>query len=221
MTNGWIKTIALINKCNKIYPMNTKTKNIVLALFREHGPILRTREILELGVHPRTLYELRDSGDLVRMSRGIYCLPESAEMGLQEIAATALRAPQGVVCLVSALSFHNITTEIPRAVYLALPRPKTAPRIDYPPVRIFTFARDAYDAGIEEHDVEGVKVKIYDPAKTVVDCFKFRNRIGLDVAIEALRFCTERRSIPPRVFLDYARTCRVERVMMPYLEALA
>lgn len=201
--------------------MTRMTKQRAEEVFREHGPVLRTRQALDFGIHPETLYEMHKSGQLVRVGRGVYRLADAEFTEMSDLAAAAIRVPQGVVCLVSALAFHNITTQIPHEVSLALPRPRTPPRVDYPPLRVFTFSRAAYEAGIEAHRIDGVSVRVYNPAKTVADCFKFRNKIGLDVTIEALRLCRERKHITPRLLLKYARVCRVERVMMPYLEALA
>ena len=116
--------------------------------------------------------------------------------------------------------FHEVTTEIPHEVSIALPRAVKKPRLDYPPLRVFRFSGEALTEGIEEHMIDGVTVKIHGPEKSVVDCFKFRNKIGLDVALEALKLCRERRGSTPRKLLHYARICRVERVMRPYLEAL-
>jgi predicted transcriptional regulator of viral defense system len=189
-------------------------------LFRKHGGILRASEAIALGIHPRTLYRLRDENRLVTVSRGLYRLADLPELSDPDLVSVATRIPQAAVCLISALAFHEITTEIPHDVSIALPRTVKRPRLDYPPLRVFWFSGEALTEGIEEHKIDGVKVRIYGPEKTVADCFKFRNRIGLDVAIEALKLCRERRGSTPRKLLHYARICRVERVMRPYLEAL-
>lgn len=131
-----------------------------------------------------------------------------------------LRVPKGIVCLVSALSFHDITTQIPHAISLAIPRRMRQPVIDYPPMKFHRFNDTSYTAGVDLHYIENIEVKVYSPEKTVADCFKFRNKIGLDVAIEALRFCRERKKTSPAEFLKYARICRVQEIMTPYLEAI-
>src|SRR5205807_1869515 len=127
------------------------------------------------------------------------------------------------ICLISALSFFELTTEIPHEVYIALPGPGTAkarqPHLDYPPVRVFRFSGAAFSEGIETHIVDGVGIKIYSPAKTIADCFKFRNKIGLDVALEALKLYRRKKEFQMRTLLYYARICRVEKIMTPYLEA--
>jgi predicted transcriptional regulator of viral defense system len=189
-------------------------------LFRQHGGMLRASEAIALGIHPRTLYRLRDENRLVTVSRGLYRLADLPELSDPDLVSVATRIPQSVICLISALAFHEITTEIPHEVSIALPRTVKRPRLDYPPLRVFWVSGEALTEGIEEHKIDGVKVRIYGPEKTVADCFKFRNRIGLDVAIEALKLCRERRGSTPRKLLHYARICRVERIMRPYLEAL-
>jgi predicted transcriptional regulator of viral defense system len=189
-------------------------------LFREHGGMLRASEAIALGIHPRTLYRLRDENRLVTVSRGLYRLANLPELSDPDFVSVATRIPHAVICLVSALAYHEITTEIPHEVSIALPRTVKRPQLDYPPLRVFWFSGGALTEGIEEHKIDGVNVRIYGPEKTVADCFKFRNKIGLDVAIEALKLCRERKGSTPRKLLHYARICRVERVMRPYLEAL-
>ena len=203
--------------------MNALLNNVKTAeaLFRQRGGMLRASEAVALGIHPRTLYQMRDEQRLIAISRGLYRLSELQELTNPDLITMARRIPQGVVCLISALAFHEITTEVPHEVYLALPRTVKRPRLDYPPLRTFWFSGDALSAGIEEHLFDGVTIKVYGPEKTVADCFKFRNQIGLDVAIEALKLCRERKGATPRKLLHYARICRVERIMLPYLEALS
>ena len=189
-------------------------------LFRKHGGILRASDAIALGIHPRTLYRLRDENRLVAVSRGLYRLADLPEFSEPDMIPVATRIPQAVICLISALALHEITTEIPHEVSIALPRTVKRPRLDYPPLRVFWFSGEALTAGVEEHKIDGVTLKVYGPEKTVADCFKFRNKIGLDVAIEALKLCRERKRSTPRTLLHYARICRVERIMRPYLEAL-
>lgn len=189
-------------------------------MFRKHGGMLRASEALALGIHPRALYRLRDENRLVMVSRGLYCLADLPELSEPDLIPVATRIPQAVICLISALAFHEITTEIPHEVFIALPRQVKRPRLDYPPLRVFWFSGEALTAGIEEHRLDGVTVRVYGQEKTVADCFKFRNKLGLDVAIEALKLCRARVGSTPRKLLHYARICRVEQVMRPYLEAL-
>jgi predicted transcriptional regulator of viral defense system len=190
------------------------------AVFRRHRGVLRTSQALKLGIHPRILYRLRDAGWLIAVTRGVYRLADLPEPSHSDLLVVARRVPQAVMCLISALSFHSLTTQIPHEVQIALPRRTRYPRLDHPPLRVFLMTGAAYTEGIETHSIEGVPLRVYDPAKTVVDCFKFRNKIGIDVAVEALRLARERKHVTPRALLRYARLCRVERVMRPYLEAL-
>lgn len=189
-------------------------------IFRRHRGVLRTSHALKLGIHPRILYRLRDSGRLVSVTRGVYRLAGLPELSQPDLLVVASRVPQAVICLISALSFHGITTQVPHEVHIALPRGARYPKLDHPPTRVFLMTGAAYSAGIETHFIEGVEIRVYGPEKSVADCFKFRNKIGMDVALEALRLARERKHVTPQALLHYARLCRVERVMRPYLEAL-
>jgi len=190
------------------------------SVFREHGGVLRTMEAVRLGVHPRTLYALRDARVLERLGRGVYRLAELPPLGSPDLVTVALRVPEGVLCLISALAFHEITTQIPHEVYLALKRGAEPPRLEHPPVRVFWFTGRAFSEGIEAHELDGVTVRVYAAAKTVADCFKYRNKLGTDTALEALKlFLKEKRGSPDEL-VRYARVCRVEKVMRPYIEAL-
>lgn len=189
-------------------------------LFQRHGGILRTNEALRLGIHPRTLYAMRDVGVLEQLSRGLYRLAELPPLGDPDLVAVALKVPLGVVCLVSALAYHDLTTQIPHEVYLALLRGAEPPRLAHPPVRIFWFTGAAFTEGVEIHKVDDVRVRVYSVEKTLADCFKYRNKIGLDTAIEALRRYRTRRSVRFDKLMHYARICRVENIMRPYLEAM-
>ena len=189
-------------------------------LFRRHGGVLRTSEALRLGIHPRTLYAMRDQGLLERLSRGLYRLADLPPLGNPDLVAVALKVPGGVICLISALAYHELTTQIPHEVYLALPRGAEPPRLEHPPVRVFWFTGKAFTEGVETHEVDGVPVRIYGAEKTLADCFKYRNKIGLDTAVEALRCYVRGRRAHIDTLMSYARICRVEKVMRPYLEAL-
>ncbi len=189
-------------------------------LFRRRGGVLRTGEVLDAGVHPRTLYAMRDAGILERLSRGLYRLADLPPLGNPDLVSVGLKVPKGVVCLISALAYHELTTQIPHEVYVALARGAEPPRLDYPPLRVFWFTGKAFTEGIDRYEVDGVPVRIYTPEKTLADCFKYRNKIGLDVAIEALQLYRDRKPLKTDELMRLARVCRVERVMRPYLEAL-
>jgi len=192
-----------------------------VAIFRRGGGTLRTSEAVARGIHPRTLYQLRDAARVVELSRGVYRLAELPAPSQPDLVTVALRVPQAVVCLISALALHELTTEIPHEVYLALPRTARHPRLDTPPLRVFRFSGAAFTEGLETRAIDRVSVRVYGPAKTVADCFKCRHKVGLDVALEALKQCLARGRARPAELLRAARVCRVERVMRPYLEALA
>lgn len=191
-----------------------------IALFRQHSGTLRTAEALRLGIHPRTLYAMRDSGLLEQLSRGLYRLAELPPLSNPDLVTVALKVPQAVVCLVSALAFHELTTQVPHAVDIALHNRAERPRLDYPPLRIFWFSGPAWSEGVETHQVDGIPVHIYGPEKSVADSFKYRRKIGLDVALEALKLYRQHSDFDVSKLLHYARICRVEKVMKPYLEAL-
>lgn len=189
-------------------------------VFHRYGGVLRTHEAIQYGIHPRTLYAMRDAGKLERLSRGLYRIADLPPLGNPDLVAVALKIPNGVICLISALAWHELTTQIPHEVYLALPRGAQPPRLDYPPVRVFWFTGDAFSKGVETFEVDGVSVRIYGVEKTLADCFKYRNKIGLDIAVEALKRYVGSRRIQLDKLMAYARICRVEKVMRPYLEAL-
>jgi predicted transcriptional regulator of viral defense system len=194
--------------------------NEVRGLFRRQGGVLRTRDALRLGVHPRTLYQMREAGDLEQLSRGLYRLRGLPKLSNPDLVTVSLKIPRGVICLISALAFHNLTTQVPHQVWVALPRGAEPPRISYPPTRIFWFTEPAFSEGVETHKIDGTPVRVYGAEKTVADCFKYRNKIGLDVALEALKLYRQRRNFKADELLRYAAICRVQRVIRPYLEAL-
>jgi len=163
---------------------------------------------------------MRDVGTLEAVSRGVYRLADSEPLGNPDLVTVATRVQGGVICLISALAFHELTTQIPHEVHVALQRGAEIPRLEYPPIKIYWFKGQAYSAGVETHELDGVSVRIYSPEKTLADCFKFRNKIGLDTTVEAVRFYRQRRSVSVDALMRYAGICRVENVMRPYLEAL-
>ena len=166
------------------------------------------------------LNALLDAGEIERLGRGHYRLVVQPDLELPDLTEVSLRAPRSVICLISALDFHALTTEIPHAVHFAIPRGARAPHIDHPPTRPYWFGPRSYGLGIEEHIVDGVSIRVYDMEKTIVDCFQFRNRIGKALAVEALREYRARRGIDAGKFSRYAVACRVQNVITPYIEAL-
>ena len=189
-------------------------------LFREAGGVLLTRQALGKGINPRTLYAMRDRGLLEKMSRGVYHLCDVPLSGSEDLISVISRIPRGRICLISALSFYGLTTQIPHFVYCAIPRGSFQPRIDSPPVQCFRFSDASYEAGVDYHEMSGVSVAIYNPEKTLADCFKYRHRIvGMDTVLEALRLYRERMPLRVNAIMEYARICRVEKILTPYLEA--
>lgn len=190
------------------------------AVFRQAGGTLKTREAVERGVHHSTLYGMRDAGLLEQLTRGVYRLTELQGPSKYDVVAVAERAPGAVLCLVSALDFHEIGTQIPSGVSIAIGPKDRRPKIDYPPVRVYRMSGQALTSGVEEHSIDGTTVKVFNPAKTVADCFKFRNKIGLDVALEALRETVRSRKATRDEIMKYAEIDRVSKVVRPYLEAM-
>ena len=188
-------------------------------IFRKHGGQLRMSEAIKQGITRYMLYSLRDKGVIEQVSRGIYRLVDLPPISNPDLVTVSLRFPNAVISLVSALTYHDITTQIPHAVFVAVPRDSRMPSLDHPPIQAHRFSNEAYKSGIEEHPIDGVSVKVYSPEKTLADCFKFRNKIGMDVVLEALKLYKTRKKFNLGELLRYAKICRVEKVMQPYLEA--
>jgi predicted transcriptional regulator of viral defense system len=199
-----------------------KTRNLDTALdaFRKKGGTLRTRDLIALGVHTDALYTLRDSERIVELGRGLYRLADAGEAEYPDLALVAARAPDATVCLISALSYHDITTQIPSSVHLAVQRGSYHGITLSIPVTVYRFDPKTFNKGLETHRVGGTPLKIYSVARSVVDCFKFRNKLGLDAALEALRMARQRKLVQNRELLHYARLLRVENPMSPYLQAI-
>jgi predicted transcriptional regulator of viral defense system len=192
----------------------------ILEIVGEAG-VLRPRDLDAHGIPRIYLSRLCERGLLDRVGRGLYVLPDADVSEHHTLAEAGKRVPHGVVCLLSALRFHGLTTQSPSEVWLAIANKAWRPQVDYPPLRFVRFSERALEAGVEEHSIEGVLVRIYNPAKTVADCFKYRNKIGLDVALEALRDCRRQRRCTNDELWHYAKICRVANVMRPYMEATA
>ena len=189
-------------------------------VFTEHGGMLRTSKAIRLGIHPRTLYALRDAGEIEQVGRGLYRLSTAPPLSSPDLVPIAIRIPRAVVCLISALAHHGLTTQIPHAIDIALPSHAKVPKVDGVPLRVFWYPEPSFRAGVEVVAIDDVSVRVYSAEKTIADCFKYRNKIGLDVAIEALRAYRERTPKPNRAVLTkFAQINRVQKIMRPYLEA--
>ena len=182
--------------------------------------LVRPRDLENAGLPTSVLYRLRDQGEVEQIGPGLFRHPDAAITEKHTYAEAAKLVPGGVVCLLSALAFHEIGTQVPHEVWLALRAHSKRPTGTTVPLRIVWFSGDAFKKGAEMHTVEGVKVRVYSPAKTIADLFKFRNKVGLDVAVEALRDAWSRRLVTMEELLRFARICRVEKVIRPYLEAI-
>ncbi len=188
-------------------------------MIKEMGGTIRTKDALNQGIHRRTLYQLRDKGLLTEQSRGVYRLT-SEPISNPDFVTIGTRVPKAVICLISALSIHNITTQIPHQIYIAIAKDSTPPKIDNPPLSVHKFSGEALTAGIEEHQIDGVLVKIYSIEKTLADCFKYRNKIGLDICIEALKLYKARKKINIKDIIKYAKICRIYNIITPHLESI-
>ena len=199
--------------------MSDSIKQSPESIFRTHGGQLRMSEALSLGISRYQLYQLRDKGITETISRGVYRLLELPAITNPDLVTVSSRFPKAVICLISALFWHEITTQIPHQVTVAVPRNARLPSLDYPPIQAYRFADEAYLAGIKTVNIDGVNVQIYSVEKTLVDCFKFRNKLGMDVVLEALQLYRSRKPFKLNELLSFAKLCRVEQVMRPYLEA--
>jgi predicted transcriptional regulator of viral defense system len=188
-------------------------------LFHKNGGQLRMTQIIEGGLSRSELYSLRDKGIIVGVSRGLYRLASYPEHREPDLCIVSLRYPKAVICLISALAIHDLTTQIPHEINIALPRGSRAPSITQPPVRSFLFSEKTYQTGIEEHKLEGVRVRVYDKEKTIIDIFRFRNKLGIDVFLEALKLYKAAGKTRPSRLMEYARICSIEKTIQPYLEA--
>ena len=191
----------------------------LLQLAQQKG-LLRPSDLAALGIPRVYLTRLTAGGKLVKAGRGLYRLAETSLSESESLAIVAARAPQAVFCLLTALQFHGLTTQLPRQVWIALPQGSHAPKMDYPPVKLIQYTGDAFTQAIETHRIDQVDIRVYSVAKTVADCFKHRNKIGLDVALEALKDARSQKKASADDLWRYAKICRVANVMRPYLEAV-
>lgn len=198
--------------------MDTSPQAIV-ELARKCG-LIRPRDLEPLGLPRVSLTRLVRQGALTRVGRGLYALPDRSVSEHVALAEVARKHPRAIVCLLSALRFHDLTTQSPFQVWLAIPNKARAPRVDYPPLRIVRFSEQLLIEGVEEHLIDGVPVRITGVARTVADCFKYRNKIGVDVALEALHEAWKGRRVGMDELWQFAKLCRVANVMRPYLESL-
>ncbi len=189
-------------------------------IFRENGGQLRMSEAIGLGITRYSLYGLLEKGIIEQIARGVYRLATLPPLSNPDLVQVSLRYPNAIVCLISALTFHGITTQIPHKISVAIPRGARIPAQGYPPLDVRRFSLETYRNGFQAHKIDGVSVKIYEAEKTLADLFKFRNSVGMDVVLEALKLYKVRHGLNLEKVLGYARLCRVEKVMLPYLESI-
>lgn len=192
-----------------------------LELVRKEG-ILRARDLVKYGIDDKTLTRLVRRGKIRRIGRGLYLSADVIPSSEFALAAASRRVRHGIICLLSALSYHGLTTQVPREVWMAVEWTPVIGEEEWPPFRFFRFSGRAFMEGVETHEIEGIEgieIKVYSPAKTVADCFKYRNKIGLDVALEALRDCLARNKCGMDEIWRYAKLCNVANIIRPYLEA--
>lgn len=199
--------------------MERTERQQVLELASRPGGVT-AREVTEAGIHRQLLTRLAREGTIERVARGVYRLPNQPVTEHHGLVLAAAAVPKGVICLLSALSFHGLGTQLPAEVWVAIPRRARQPAIKYPPLRIVRFSGEALTEGVETHQVEGRPLRAYGVAKTVADCFKYRHKVGLDVALEALREGWRERRFTIDELDRYGEICRVSNVMRPYVESL-
>ena len=200
--------------------MATSNRDRALRLIEKKG-IARPRELEAHGVSRVLLARLVSEGLVLRRARGIYVAARQAPSADHTLAQVTKRVPESVFCLLTALRLHDLTTQSPAEVWIALPEKARRPRLDHPRLRVARFSGPALTEGVEQRRVDGVAIRVYSPAKTVADCFKYRNKLGIDVAVEALRDFSRKHRGRASDLARFARICRVSRVMQPYLDAIA
>jgi predicted transcriptional regulator of viral defense system len=189
-------------------------------VFEKHSAMLRVSEAIRLGIPEYIVYEMIEKGTLVKEARGIYRLADVDPLSNPDLVQVSLLVPKSVICLISALYFYELTTQIPHSIYIALPQNTGRPRLTYPPLEVFWVTNSLHSIGVETHVLDGIKVKIYNREKTIADCFKFRKRIGEEIALEALKDYVKQPKLDVHKLLQYAKINRVEKRITPYLKSL-
>jgi predicted transcriptional regulator of viral defense system len=195
-------------------------KTELIKFFKKKGGIVSYAQVIRVGFNKAHLKANLNSGRIQKVDRGLYRLSGGTSLLNPDLVVVSIKVPKGVVCLLSALSFYEATNEIPKYVDIAIVRGMHANKIKYPPVKFYRFAYRAWKEGIEKHQIQGHEIKVYSLAKTIADCFKFRNRIGVDVARSALKVAVTEKNIAPKEIMKYAKICRVDSIIKPILEAI-
>lgn len=192
----------------------------MFSYFKNHNGIVRFSSVIKSGFHSDTLKELEKEGKIKKIAKGLYRITNYKPDVYPDLTIASLQAPRGIICLISALSFHEATNEIPGHVDIAIPAGTRANRIDYPPIQFYRFSPKTWNAGIEKHQIGGNEIKVYNLAKTIADCFKFRNKIGANIARNALKTAITEKNVNPKDIMKYAKICRVDKIIKPILETL-
>ena len=199
--------------------MKAKTDKII-EYFKSHGGVVRFSSIRKAGFHPDVIKKNENEKKIEKIGKGLYRLVGDTIGSHPDYVIASLQTSKGVICLLSALYFYRATNEIPRAIDIAIPAGSRANKIKYPPVKFYLFSPDTWKAGVEKHEIEGHRIKIYSLEKTIADCFKFRNRIGINVAREALKIAVAEKHVKLTDIMKYAKICRVDRIIKPILETM-
>lgn len=190
-----------------------------LHLLRQKG-VVRSSEFVKEGIPRVIIYRLLANQQLQKISRGVYCLPEEQFSEKESLLVISTRVPQAVFCLLTALQIHELTTQLPRKIWIAMPLNSRLPKIDYPPLKMVKYSGQAYSEGIEIRKDDGVEYRVYNVAKTIADCFKHRNKIGIDIALEALKEAFAKNKVTIDELWHYSKICRVSTIMQAYIEAI-
>jgi len=192
----------------------------LIQFLKKKGGMASFSELDKAGFNKAIIKVSLENDNIVRLDRGLYSLSEGMSFSNPDFVAISIKIPRGIICLLSALAFHEATNEIPKYIDVAIPRGTHENKIKYPPVKFYRFALNTWKAGVEKHEIEGHKIKVYSLAKTVADCFKFRNRIGVNVAREALKTAVIEKHIKPKDIMKNAKICRVDKIIKPILESM-
>lgn len=221
---GRVRTLTSAPESRYFYalarPIRINQPEVALALAAQQGAV-RLRDARDAGVHPEVLRRLVDQGLMEKVGRGTYALASADVSAHRDLALASLRVPNGVVCLLSALSLHEIGTQLPHEVWMMIDRRSRKPSVDHPSIRFVRGSGAVLATGIQSVEIDGRRVRVFDPAKTVVDCFRYRRHVGLDVALEAMREALRARRCTPAQIWEHATRCGVGSVIRPYLEAAA
>ncbi len=198
----------------------SERKQELIKFFEERGGVVRFSSVIKAGFHSDLLSDLYKKKHVKKIARGLYCLSTFEFDSHHDLIIATLQAKHGIVCLISSLYFHEVTGEIPKVVDMAIPKGTRMNKVTYPPVRFYKFSNKAWEAGIEEYQSSGHSFRVYSLAKTIADCFKFRNKIGVNIARSAMKVAINEKKVKPTEIMKYAKVCRVDKIIKPILETM-